>query len=791
MDSQRHEQIATPHGSPEPSLETALAEKDRALAESERRCRALRESEQRYKQLFEIAADWFWETDVSGRTTYLSPNMEAILGVPVSAYLGKRLADTEGISFDPAAGRANFETIKARQPYRDFIYSSKLPSGMVVWISNSGAPRYSEDGTFLGYRGVCRNVTTQVEAERRLRHIEQQYRQLFEAFSDWYWEHDQQGRLTFVPLNFAAATGLPLAEVLGKRFNEIPGAKVDRERGASVVAAMKERRTYRDHVHSLALADGRELHVASSGSPRFDEKGEFLGYCGVSKDITARVEAERAVRESEQRFRQLFETASDYYWEADTSRRVTYLSENYEKVIGIAPEQTLGKRLTEAPGVSVDPEMVKMILAAIKARQPYRDFVYSRTFPDGRTRWFKISGSPFFGADGSFRGYRGVGADMTAHVEAEQAARLAQSRLHDAVAHVTQPFVFYDAQHRATAFNQAFTDLHRDPGEHSSVAQGVSFRELAEWQVRVGFYAGGPDEQTVTADSLIERYGSGREHTYHLSDGRWMLVVYRALPGGGRVGLWTDVTEIKRVEAERRLLERQLYHSQRLEALGTLAGGVAHELNNALVPVVALTKLLVPKLPEGSRERRNLETVVIGAERSRDLVKQILAFSRKDGAQRRGEPVDLASVLHDALRMMRASLPATIRIEQTVVPIGHVRGDSSQLHQVIVNLVTNAAQAIGDALGTIVVRLAPADGSHVYLSVADTGCGMTEETTARLFEPFFTTKDVGKGTGLGLSVVHGIVKAHGGSITVDSAPGRGTSFEILLPTETAKAGAAA
>jgi PAS domain S-box-containing protein len=792
MDSQRHEQIATPHGWREPSLETALAEEDRALAESEWRCRALRESEQRYKQLFEIASDWFWETDVNGRITCVSPNIEAILGLPVSVYLGKRLADTEGISFDPAAGRANFEAVKARQPWRDFIFSYKLPSGIVVWISNSGAPRYNEDGTFLGYRGVCRNVTTQVEAERRLRHLEQQYRQLFEAVSDWYWEHDPQGRLTFVPPNFAAATGLRLAEVLGKRFNEIPGAKVDRERGANVVAAMKERRAYRDHVHTLALADGRVLHVASSGSPRFDEKGEFQGYCGVSKDITARVEAQRAVRESEQRFRQLFEIASDYYWEADTSRCVTFLSENYEKVIGIAPAQTLGKRLTDAPGVSFDPEMGKMVLAATKARQPYRDFVYSRTFPDGRTRWFKLSGIPFFGADGSFQGYRGVGADMTAHVEADQAARLAKSRLHDAVAHVTQPFVFYDAQHSATAFNQAFTDLHRDPGEFSPVAQGVSFRELAEWQVRVGFYAAGADQQTVTADSLIERYGSGREHTYHLRDGRWMLVVYRALPGGGYVGLWTDVTEIKRVEAERRLLERQLYHSQRLEALGTLAGGVAHEINNALVPIVALTKLVIPKLPEESRERRNLETVLVGAERSRDLVKQILAFSRKEGAPRRGEAVDLGALLHDALRMMRASLPATIRIEQTVAPISRVLGDASELHQVIVNLVTNAAQAIGDALGAILVRLAPAaDGGHVRLSVADTGCGMSEETKARVFEPFFTTKDAGKGTGLGLSVVHGIVKEHGGSITVDSAPGRGTSFEILLPAETAKAGVTA
>jgi signal transduction histidine kinase len=227
-------------------------------------------------------------------------------------------------------------------------------------------------------------------------------------------------------------------------------------------------------------------------------------------------------------------------------------------------------------------------------------------------------------------------------------------------------------------------------------------------------------------------------------------------------------------------LEAQLHHSQRLEALGTLAGGIAHEMNNALVPAVALTQIVARKFPEGSRERRNLETVLTGAERSRDLVKRILAVSRAE-EQRPRERFDLAVILAETLRMAGASLPAPVRLEQEIPGTAIIEGDPTQLHQVILNLVTNAAQAIGDTAGTIAVRLSPAPGGGWLLSVADTGCGMDEATRARIFEPFFTTKADGRGTGLGLAVVQGVVREHGGDISVESAPGRGSRFDIRLP----------
>jgi PAS domain S-box-containing protein len=618
------------------------------------------------------------------------------------------------------------------------------------------------------------------------------YRQLFEMVSDWFWESDATGRLTYISAKIEAIFGTPASAYIGKRVGEVEGFVIDRDAGRANIQDFKARRPYRDLIYGRKIASGKIIWVASSGAPFYDEDGTFRGYRGVSKNVSAQVEADNALRESEHRFRQLFEIASDYFWETDTDQRMSYLSDNYESVFGIPAAQMIGKRLTDTPGLSVDPEMGKMAVTAIKARQPYRDFFYSRKRDDGTTQWIKVSGIPMFEKDGTFLGYRGVAANVTTHVEALQAARLAQRELHDAVEHITQPLVFYDAEDRAVSFNQAFTDLNRAPNVKWPALQGMPFRELAQWQVSIGFYAA-EGQQAVTAEALVEHYESERPHTCRLQDGRWMMVIYRRLPGGGRIGVWTDVTDLKRMEAERRALERQLHHSQRLESLGTLAGGVAHEINNALVPVVALTQMVMSKLPEESRERRNLRTVLTGAERSRDLVKQIMSFSRKEeeGEQQERRSLEMGDVLREALGMLRASLPTTIRLAEAIVPAPPVLGDRSELHQVIINVVTNAAQAIGAAHGTVTVGLAPdPDGRHVRVSIEDTGCGMSEATKARIFEPFFTTKEVGQGTGLGLSVVHGIVTEHGGRIEVDSAPGRGTRFDVILPSAAVETGVA-
>ncbi len=261
----------------------------------------------------------------------------------------------------------------------------------------------------------------------------------------------------------------------------------------------------------------------------------------------------------------------------------------------------------------------------------------------------------------------------------------------------------------------------------------------------------------------------------------------------GYVGSITDVTEQKRAEEEKDRLEAQLRQSQKMESLGVLAGGIAHDFNNILGAIIGSAELAIDKVDADSRVHRNLERILSGANRAKELVGQILAFSRQQPAT--GGPSDLAAVAKEAMTLARASIPTTIdlvaEIDESCPP---VPADSTQLHQIIMNLCTNAYHAIGKGGGTIRVGVGQVSfenggelppglgpGTYVCLSVSDTGCGMDEETKARIFDPFFTTKGVGEGTGLGLSVVHGIVTKAGGAITVDSAVGRGTTFRIFLP----------
>ncbi|MEA1901589.1 MAG: ATP-binding protein [Thermodesulfobacteriota bacterium] len=251
-----------------------------------------------------------------------------------------------------------------------------------------------------------------------------------------------------------------------------------------------------------------------------------------------------------------------------------------------------------------------------------------------------------------------------------------------------------------------------------------------------------------------------------------------------------DITERKRMEKEKKKLEARLRQAQKMEAIGTLAGGIAHDFNNILFPILGYSEMLMNDAPDNSDLKRDLSMIFNGTKRARDLVKQILAFSRQREYDLK--PIKVHLVVKEALKLIRSSIPATIDIMQNIIDCELVMADYTQIHQVAMNLLTNAYHAMEKKGGKLKVTLKEVDlraddlkgmppGTYVRLTVSDTGIGMDQSTIDRIFDPYFTTKKEGKGTGLGLAVVHGIIKSHGGHISVYSEPGKGSEFHVYLP----------
>ena len=254
----------------------------------------------------------------------------------------------------------------------------------------------------------------------------------------------------------------------------------------------------------------------------------------------------------------------------------------------------------------------------------------------------------------------------------------------------------------------------------------------------------------------------------------------------------------KKVEERTQALaesERQMQQVLKLQSIGTLAGGIAHDFNNLLFPIIGYTELAMDDIPPENPARKSLEEVLKAASRAKELIQQILTFSRRNGRER--SPIRVPMIIRETLKLLRASIPTTIDIsadlEENCSPI---MANPTQMHQVVMNLCTNAYQAIRKTGGKIQIRLGEVNigyeemaqrigikmGPHLHLVVQDDGVGMDASVLERIFEPYFTTQEPGKGTGLGLSVIHGIVKNHGGFITVESRPGQGSSFHVYLPT---------
>jgi len=407
---------------------------------------------------------------------------------------------------------------------------------------------------------------------------------------------------------------------------------------------------------------------------------------------------------------------------------------------------------------------------------------------DGKIRWIRHICEPVYGPNGEWLGRRYSNRDISNRKFSENALMESEEKYRNIV----------ESSNDGICIIQ--DDVVRFANKRLADMMGVSIEELLENPfsnyVHPDALAGALEsyQRVVPEDREDQRYEtvmSGKNgvsldvelslsSTFH-EDRQAALIMVR------------DITGLKQIEKEKRELEKILQQAQRMEAIGTLAGGIAHEFNNILWIISANTEYALEILKDGSEITNNLKRIERACARASGLVGQILSFSRQ--RQQDPKPLDMRAIVKETLKFMRASLPTTIEINTDIAgDPGLVMADPTQLHQVLTNLCTNAFYAMREAGGVLDVSLDAMDakktssfplgmapGRYARLRVKDTGIGMEPEVMKRVFEPFFTTKQPGQGAGLGLSVVYGIVESYHGAVTVDSRPGEGSVFEVFLP----------
>ena len=784
---------------------TILASTAAAALESASLYSQVQQAEKNYRSIFENAVEGIFQATPEGRFLTVNPSMARILGYSSPEEMIETITDiTLQLYVDPErrleAGRIQEE----QGVVQGFEFEAYRKDREKIWLSLNRRSIRNESGTEVYREGSVEDITERKRAEaeraRLAAEIEKQRQRLNNivatvpgvVWEAWGEPNAPTQQIDFVSNYVEQMLGYAVEEWLSTPDFWLSIVHPDdREQAALEVADSFASRDSSTLEFRWIAKDGHPVWVESNYVVIKSDDGCPVGLRGVTIDISERKRSEEALRQSESELAEAQRLAQIGSWNWDLRKNIMTWSDEHHRIFGVQ-RGDIDVNHDDVVFDFIHPEdreLVRSMMAnTAETREPF-SFYYRIVRRDGAERIIQSSGSVESDARGRPIRMFGTAQDVTEPRRIEQELRQSEERYRDLVENAHDIIYEHDLDGYYTSINKVgeeITGYSLEEILQLNLADTVAPAYLEKAQEMFRQKLAG---ETVTAYELEILSKDGSHVPVEVNT---RLVFHDGVPVGVQ-GIARDSTERKRLEEALHESEEQLRQSQKLEAIGQLAGGVAHDFNNLLTAINGYSALALRRLGDDHPISSYLEEIKKAGDRAANLTRQLLAFGRKQLLQPLA--INLNEIVSDMIKLLKRLIGEDVQlVTKTGANLKQIKADPGQLEQVLVNLVVNARDAMPRG-GTVTIETANTQldgayasrhvgvnpGEYVMLAISDTGTGMDHDTRSRIFEPFFTTKEKGKGTGLGLSTVYGIVKQSGGNVWVYSEPGKGTTFKVYLP----------